>query len=87
MGLAFKCGLMEQGIKDTGSMTKPKGEVLFGMQMVTCMKENLSKIETMDLEFTNVLMGLSLKACGQMTCSMERDLLTGLMALTTKAIM
>ena len=65
-------------------MTKLKGEVLFGMQMVTCMKENLSKTEIMDSEFTNVQMELNLKECGQMTYSMVKVLRTGLMGPTTK---
>ena len=86
MVLVYKSGPMEQGTRVTGLKIKLRVEVLFGMQMETCMKVNFIKTETMDLEVISARMVLSLKGCGKMMFSMERGQHTGLMVLTIKEI-
>jgi hypothetical protein len=78
-GLEFKCGLMVLDIKVTGLKTKHKVEVLFGILMAICTKENSKTIKATGLVSTHVKTGQSLKACGKTMYSTEKDQLIGLM--------
>ena len=57
------------------------------MWMAMYMTDNGRTIRPMALVFTCMLMGLSMKDCGEMTFNMEKELKLGQMALNTMVTM
>jgi len=64
MGEEFKFGLMDQGMRGIGRMTKQMAEDDLFMQTETFMKENGKTIKVKDMECISIQTGLSTRANG-----------------------
>jgi len=64
MGEEFKFGLMDQGMRGIGRMTKLMAEDDLFMQTETFMKENGKTIKVKDMECISIQTGLSTRANG-----------------------
>jgi hypothetical protein len=85
MALVSKHGLMEPGTKASGTITKLKVKVFFGMLKVIFMMENSRMTRLTVMAFIHMSMGLSMKATGKMICRKVMVLRYGVMEPSTLA--
>jgi hypothetical protein len=79
MVMVSKCGLMEQGMRDSGYTTRHRVEESFGMLMETLTKESGMMIRPTVLVFTLTPMEQNTKVTGKMIYNMVMERKPGLM--------
>jgi hypothetical protein len=72
MGMEFRNGLMERGMKECGQIVRHVERESFGMLMEIFLKESGMMIRQMGLEFTNIQTEQVTQATGKMTYSMAK---------------
>jgi len=83
--LAYKSGLMEPSMKESGITMQLRAQEDFATQMATLMKVNGSTTRLMALVFTITKMAPHTWEIGKMTCRMDQERKLGLMAQCSRA--
>lgn len=86
MGLAFKFGLMEQGMKDIGNTEKLTEKESSIILKVIFLKVNGKTIKLTALEYIFMSMELNMKEIGKMIYKMATELKPGKIKASMKAL-
>lgn len=86
MAMVSKCGLMGQGMKESGNLIKLMERENFGTSMVMSLTVNGEMTKLMDTEYILMSMVLNMKDTGKMIFNMGMVLKHGLTGHNMKAI-